>query len=176
MGRPRRYLSAEDITSARQGRTVTEAARYLGVGRTTLVKYINELGLNTGSGNYVRRYRERRKRSTVSKRLEEYNKKNMPGDHRAIGEALGLPPKIVYSYFYRGRRRARRWFESRFTRTSSDTVFVDSLDRRIPFGAFDYYRIFIDKWGTKVRIKARLKSGQDAWFDYKMSELKRLID
>jgi len=171
MSRRRIHVTAEEIIKVRTGRTLSETARELGMGRATLCNRIKEYGIGEGRGRYDRTFSRRRKRSVVHKGLVEHSGEKLPGNVGGLAEILGIPPENVRSYLERGRRSTERFCKEVLTKAPSWVILKDHLNVTYPLGSFNRISVVMDRWGRNVRFFVDLKNGETTMFRYNVTKL-----
>lgn len=176
MGGRKLNITMSDITSALEGHTLTEAAKLLGIGRTTLVDRIREFGIGKGRGKYKRKYRRRRKRSAVHKKLVENTGTHLPADVRSLSKILALKPETIRAYLDRGRTSSERLFKEIIKDAPDDTVIKNIDGVSFPLGAVEKMSVAFDKWGRTVRIFCTLKTGTVMYCQYPVNDVWNLVE
>lgn len=176
MGRRSLSISQEAIETALKGRTITEAARHLGIGRTTLTGRIREMGIGAGRGRYTRRYRRRKKRSRVHQRLTVHSGAVLPADPQALAHILGLTKDEVREYLRRGKRSSERFIREVLSKAPRDLILTSINNDKVPIASINKMSVILDKWGRQVKILITDKQGSVKILHYKVRDLWALLE
>lgn len=171
MGRRRIELSEADIREALKGRTISEGAKELGVGRTTLVSRIGDLNLGEGRGNYIRKYRRRKKRSIVHQRLVENSGSVLSGDPMALSRLFKIHPETVRAYLKRGKKGAERFIKEILHKAPKDFILTTINNDKVPIASINKMTVILDRWGRKVTIVVTLKNERTEFLKYNVQKL-----
>lgn len=176
MGRNRIDLNKDDIKEALRGRTITEASEYLGIGRTTLVRGIRRLGIGIGRGNYSRRYKRRKKRSLVHRRLVENSGTVLSGDPVALSQVLGISSESIRTYLKRGKIASERFVKEILAKAPKDLILMSVNGDKVPIASINKMSIILDQWGRKAMIIVVTKQNKTKVLKYNIQKLWNILE
>lgn len=169
-------IPLDKIEEALIGRTLTEAAEFLGIGRQTLCNRIKDFGIGKGRGNYDRTYRRRKKRSVVHQKLIERKGQRLPGDPAKLAKILGVRPETIRAYLTRGKKSTERFLKEVLTKANPNMYLYDMLG--VPYRLYSVKKmqVLLDQWGRRIKIIGTLADGSQVVFNYRVADLWNMLE